>query len=128
MIHSAEGDLWQRVVVTSCRAFVESAADPSIHRIVYVDGPAVLPWAVRQKRAPGVELLREVFTQLIEAGLIAPLPLEPVAYLFWGAFFEAGMYVSAAEERETAERETTAAMIRFFTGLRLPQARGGRPT
>jgi AcrR family transcriptional regulator len=43
-VEAAEGDLWQRLVVTGCQAFIENVADPSVRRIVYIDGPAVLDW------------------------------------------------------------------------------------
>ena len=124
VIQSAEGDLWQRIVVTGCRAFVESASDPSIHRIVHLDGPSVLPSAVRQRRGPGMGLVREAFTQLQDAGFIGPVPLGAMVQLFWAMFFEAGVYVSEAEDREAAKEETAAALIQLFTGLRL-QAGGG---
>lgn len=125
VIQAAEGDLWQRIVVTGCRAFVESASDPSIHRIVHLDGPAVLPAAVRQRRGPGMGLVRAVFTQLQDAGLIGPVPLGAMVHLFWAMFFEAGVYVSEAEDREAAKEETAAALIQLFTGLRLQAGGGG---
>ena len=128
VIQSAEGDLWQRIVVTGCRAFVESAADPSIHRIVYLDGPAVLPWAVRHGRGAGLGLVREVLTQLWDAGFIGPVssgPPEALVHLFWAAFFEAGVYVGEAADQETAKEEMTTVLIRLFTGLRLQAGGGG---
>ena len=53
-VQAAEGDLWQRLVVTGCQAFIENVADPSVRRIVYIDGPAVLDWPAEQKSAPGL--------------------------------------------------------------------------
>lgn len=126
VIRSAEGDLWQRLVVTGCRAFVGSAADPSIHRIVYLDGPTVLPWAVRHRRAPGMARVREVLTLLQDAGFIGPVSLDAMGHLFWAAFFEAGVYVSEAEDRAAAKEEVATELIQLFTGLRL-QAGGGAP-
>ena len=64
-IQGAEGDMWQRSVATVCQAFVELATDPSVRRILYVDGPAVLDWNIVQGPTPALILLREIFEQLM---------------------------------------------------------------
>lgn len=118
VMEEAAGDLWQRLVVTGCRASVESLSDPTVRRIVHVDGPAVLSWSTRHEQASGLELLRRVFGQLRAAGLIEPLPLAPLVSLFWALFLQAGTYIAEAENREQAREEMTAVFIRFFEGLR----------
>ncbi len=118
VMEAAAGDLWQRLVVTGCRAFADSLSDPTVRRIVYVDGPAVLSWSTRHEQASGLELLRRVFGQLRAAGLIEPTPQAPLVSLFWTLFLEAGTYIAKAENREQAREEMTAVFIRFFEGLR----------
>lgn len=117
-IQAAEGDLWQRVVVTGCRAFVESVATPSVQRIVHTDGPAVLDRTVLQTTAPGLRLLREIFEQLMAEGLIEQMPLDPLSYLFWATFFEAGTYIASAADQAVAQQEMLIVLERLFTGLR----------
>ena len=118
VMEEADGDLWQRLVVTGCRAFVDSLSDPTVRRIVHVDGPAVLSRSARHGQASGPELLRGVFGQLRAAGLIKPMPLEPLVALFWALFFEAGTYIAEAKDWEQAREEMMAVLIRFFEGLR----------
>ena len=118
VIEAADGDLWQRLVVTGCRAFVETLSDPTVRRILHVEGPAVLSWPARQERNPGLNLLRRLCGQLMVAKLMKPQPLDPLAALFWSAFFEAGTYIEEAENREQAQAEMTAVLIRIFEGLR----------
>ena len=118
VMEEADGDLWQRLVVTGCRAFVESLSDPTVRRIVHVDGPAVLSWSTRHEQVSGLKLLRRVFGQLRAAGLIEPMPLAPLASLFWALFLAAGTYIAEAENREQAQEEMTTVFIRFFEGLR----------
>ena len=118
-VQAAEGDLWQRFIVTGCQAFIESVADPSVQRIVYIDGPAVLDWPIEQRRAPGLIFLRNVFEQLMSEGFIERRPLEPLIRLIWVTFFEAAIYISQVGDNATARKEMTDTLIRLLTGLRL---------
>ena len=117
-IQAAEGDTWQRFIVTGCQAFVESAMNPSVRRIIHTDGPAVLDWAVVQKNTPGQRLSRNVFEQLMAEGLIEQMPLEPLVHMLWAAFFEAGVYIAYADDSAAAQEEMGSALVRLITGLR----------
>ena len=118
-VEAAEGDLWQRLVVTGCQAFIESVADPSVRRIVYIDGPAVLDWPAEQKSAPGLIFLRNVFEQLMSEGFIERRPLEPLVRLLWAGLFEVGAYIAQADDRAAAQKEMTDALMYVLNGLRL---------
>ncbi len=117
-VQATEGDTWQQLV-TGCQAFIESVADPSVQRIVYVDGPAVLDWPTEQKRAPGLIFLRNIFKKLMAEGLVEQMPLEPLIRLIWVTFFEAAIYISQADDNAAARKEMTDTLIRLLTGLRL---------
>ena len=117
-IQAAEGDTWQRFIVTGCHAFIENAANPSVQRIVHVDGPAVLDWTVMQESGPGIALLRNVFEQLMGEGLIEQRPLEPLIHLAWAMLFEAAVYIAQADDSATTQEEVVGALIRVLTGLR----------
>ena len=119
-VQATEGDTWQQLV-TGCQAFIESVADPSVRRIVYVDGPAVLDWPIEQRRAPGLIFLRNVFEQLMSEGFIERRPLEPLVRLLWAALFEVGVYIAQADDKAVAKEEMTSALLRLLTGLR-PQS------
>ena len=128
-VQAAEGDLWQRFIVTGCQAFIESVSDPSVRRIVYIDGPAVLNWPTEQRRAPGLIFLRNVFEQLMSEGFIEKRPLEPLVRLLWAALFEVGVYIAQADDRAAAQKEMTDALMHVLNGLRLqpePPARSPR--
>ena len=117
VIEAADGDLWQRLVVTGCRAFVDTLSEPTVRRILHVEGPTVLSWSARLEQDPGLDLLRRLCTRLMAAGLMTPQPLEPLATLFWSAFFEAGTYIAEAENQEQARAEMTTVLVRIFEGL-----------
>ena len=125
-MQATEGDTWQQLV-TGCQAFIESVADPSVQRIVYVDGPAVLDWPIEQRRAPGLILLRNIFKKLMAEGLVEQMPLEPLIRLIWVTFFEAAIYISQVDDNATARKEMTDTLIRLLTGLRLQSEPRPRP-
>ena len=117
-VQAADGDPWQRIVVTACHAFVERAAAPGIRRILYVDGPAVLGQAAMQQSGPGLEFTRQAFTALVDAGLLEPVPLEPLVHLLWGAFFQVAFYIASADDVPTAQAEGLTVLLRVLDGLR----------
>ena len=117
-IQAAEGDTWQRFIVTGCQAFIENAVSPSVQRIVHIDGPAVLDWTVIQQSGPGLRLLRNVFEQLMAEGLIEQRPLEPLIHLAWAMLFEAGVYIAHADDTAATQEEVVGVLIRMLTGLR----------
>lgn len=110
--------LWQQVIV-GCHAFIESALTPSMQRIVHTDGPSVLDWPVVQKSGPGLTLLRKVLGQLMDEGLIEKMPIDPLAYVLWGTFFEAGVYIANADDISAAREETAELLVRLLAGLRV---------
>ena len=114
---AADGDLWQRLVVTGCRAFVATLSESTVRRIVYVDGPAVLARPARREQDPGLDLLQRLCARLMEAGSMKPQPLEPLVALLWTVFFTAGTYIAAAESRAQARAEMTTVLIRVFEVL-----------
>ncbi len=111
-------DLWQQVIV-GCHAFIESALTPSMQRIVHTDGPSVLDWPVVQKSGPGLTLLRKVLGQLMDEDIIERMPVDPLAYVLWGTFFEAGVYIANADDIPAAREETAELLVRLLAGLRV---------
>lgn len=118
-VQAAEGDVWQRLVVTTCYAFVERAADPKVQRIMHVDGPAVLGRTAASRTRPGLELACQMFEALVAAGLLKPLSLDPLISLLWALFFEAGVYIANAADTAAAQEEMLATMLEILNGLRV---------
>jgi AcrR family transcriptional regulator len=82
------------------QAFLDSALDPAVRRIVLLDAPAVLGWeAWRQVDADhGLGLVAEGLSHAMDAGLIRRRPVQPLAHLLLAALNEAAMMVAAAED------------------------------
>jgi AcrR family transcriptional regulator len=114
---TAEGDGWQRLM-TWVGLTLERVMDPSVRRIVYLDGPAVLDWSSEQRRAPAIALLREIIAPLMAAGVIERLPLETLARQIWALFFNAAVDITRAEEGGLALHERQVVLRRILSGLR----------
>ncbi len=118
---ATEGDTWHRIVEIGCSAFVEVATDPSVRRMIYLDGPAVLGHSVSPSNhnAPGMIILGEGFKRLMAEGLIEEQPLEPLSRLFWGIFSEAGAYIAGAANADEAKNEIKFVLHSLYQGLRV---------
>jgi hypothetical protein len=67
----------------------------------------------------GLALVQFGITSLIDAGLIARQPVDPLAHLVIGALSEAAVVIAQAEDTEAARTEMGAALERLMTGLRV---------
>jgi AcrR family transcriptional regulator len=107
-----------------CRAFLDICLDPSVQRIVIVEGPAVLGWetwhAIEERYGHG--LVVAGVQAAIDAGLVEAQPVEPLANVLFGALAQAGMVVARADDPRAARTEMEAAMDRLLDGLRAQKA------
>ena len=120
-IAAAEGDDWQRLM-TGVDLFLGGILDPTVQRIVYIDGPAVLDWSSEQRRAPAIALLREIFAPLMAAGVIEQLPLDALLRQLWALFFNAAVDIAQAEEGALELRDRVIVLRRILSGLRPPDS------
>jgi AcrR family transcriptional regulator len=83
-----------------CLAFLDAALDPAVRRIVLLDAPAVLGWqAWRELETTyGLGLVSEALEHCMEAGLVPPRPVQPLAHILLAALNEAAMLVANAHD------------------------------
>ncbi|WP_067965632.1 TetR/AcrR family transcriptional regulator [Nocardiopsis trehalosi] len=112
----AEPDPWDRLV-TGCREFLAAGADPEAHRIMFVDGPAVLGWDAwrRIDEASSERHLAEQLAALAEAGIVRG-PVAPLVHLLSGAMNEAALWLAQSPEGDPDE--TADALVRMLEALR----------
>ena len=119
-VQEAEGDLWQRFIETGCTAFIESLSDKSAQRIIFTDGPSVLAPDIWHKNVQAVNLITQVFEQLEAEGFIEEkTPHKALARLLWGAFLEAGVYISHATDSVEAQHEMLSGLKHWLEKLRI---------
>jgi AcrR family transcriptional regulator len=114
----AHDDPWAQLTA-GCRAFLAAGTDPDVQRIMLIDGPAVLGWSEwrAQDEAASARHLAEALAELIDQGVIAAQPVEPLARLLSGAMNEAALWLATSDDPDDLDR-TWAALSRLLASLR----------
>ena len=123
-IQSGQGgpeDLWDNRVHAGTEAYLDACLDPTVQRIALIEASAVLGWEEHRDldEKSGLGLIRGTLQEVLEAGLIAPQPLEPLAHLVLGAITEAVMYIARADDVSSARKEMGTSLEHLFDGLRV---------
>ncbi len=66
----------------------------------------------------GLGLIKHGLQSLVEQGLIARQPVEPLAHLLLGAINEAGMMIAGSKDVDTARKVVGQSLDHFLQGLR----------
>lgn len=112
-------DPWEAMVV-GLDMYLDVCQDREIRQIVLTDAPSVLGWtAWREVEARhSLGLIRLGITNLIEAGITRPQPVDPLAHAILGMLTEAGLYVASADDPQAAQAEMEQVLRRMMDGLR----------
>jgi AcrR family transcriptional regulator len=95
----AHDDPWAQLTA-GCQAFLTASTDPSVQRIMLIDGPAVLGWHEwrAMDEAASARHLAEALAALIDDGVIAEQPVAPLAHLLSGAMNEAALWLATSTD------------------------------
>ena len=106
-------------------AALDAALDPGLVRLTLLDAPAVLGWQAWRELGDryGLGLLRATLAAAIDAGALAPGPVDPLAQILLAALEEAMLHVARADDPERARAEAGAALGRLIDGLRASSGR-----
>jgi AcrR family transcriptional regulator len=117
-ISSAEDPL--QALHAGAQAFLDACEDPAVRRIALVDAPSVLGW--EQWREIGLRygfgLVQGTVQAAIDAGLIDPQPVLPLAHLLLGAIDEGAMLIARADDGGETRAQVGASVTRFLDALR----------
>jgi hypothetical protein len=98
----------------------QRAESREAQRILLIDGPAVLGWERwRALQAPSLASMAETFRSLMEQGVIAERPPEPLAHLVIAALNEAALSIAHAPSPQAELARQTDALLALVGGLRL---------
>lgn len=117
-----EKDPWEQIRA-ACRAYLDACLERDVQRIVVLDAPSVLGWHTwcEIDRRHGLGVLRERFEVAIDAKVIDPQPLEPLALLVLGALNTGGRVIADAKQSGAARKQVGATIDRLLSGLRKPR-------
>jgi AcrR family transcriptional regulator len=116
---SSAGDPLQ-ALHAGAQAFLDACEDPAVRRIALVDAPSVLGW--EQWREIGLRygfgLVQGTVQAAMDAGLIDPQPVLPLAHLLLGAIDEGAMLIARADDGGETRAQVGASVARFLDALR----------
>ena len=89
-------DPWARLKV-GCRAFLQSASDPEVQRIISVDAPSVLGWEKWRsiEERYGLGAIRASLQAAAADGYLPRRDIETLAHILFGALIEATMVLAS---------------------------------
>jgi len=115
-------DAWSALLIGT-NASLEACLEPAVHRILFIDAPAVLgleKWR-ESDQSYYLDGMKTVVQAAMDQGQIERQPVDPLAHLILGALTEAAMLVAHAEDKDGARRDVSAAVTRLLEGLRAKQ-------
>lgn len=118
---AAEADPFALLVVGT-RAYLDVCTDPAITRVTLIDAPSVLGWEEWREidMRHGLGIVIAGLQGGMEAGVLRPQPVRPLAHLLLGAMGEAGMVIANAADPAAARAEVEPALLGLLDGLRVP--------
>ena len=101
------------------RAWLDACEEPSIQQIALLDAPSVLGWEEWREIGMryGFGLVQGTLQAAMDAGLLEPAPVKPLAHLIVGAVDEAAMVIARADDDGRTRREVGESVDRFLDHL-----------
>lgn len=121
-------DPWDQLIA-GCRAFLLAGSDHANQRIMLIEAPSVLGWDEWRSmdEASSAAVLAEGLRALINAGIVADQPIEPLTRLLSGAMNEAAVWLAQSPTPGGLDA-TMSALGQLLAGLRSDKRRqSGRP-
>jgi len=103
-------------------AFLEACEDPAIQRIALLDAPSVLGWERWREvgQENGLGLVSAVLQEAVDAGLLAPQPVDALAHVLMGAIDEGAMLIARADDGGATREQVGATIERLIDALAAP--------
>lgn len=108
-------------LAAGAHAVLEACEDPAVQRIALIDAPSVLGWEAWREIGMryGLGLVEATLQAAIDAGVLAPQPVRPLAHLLLGAIDEGAMLVARADDIAAARAEVSASIAGLLDALRI---------
>jgi Tetracyclin repressor-like, C-terminal domain len=108
------------LMVSGMRAFLDACEEPAVKQISLIDAPAVLGWREWREidNQHGLGLTRLALQGAVDAGVLRPITVEPMAHLFVAALSEAAFVIAHADHPGKARADVEEALVQLVEGLR----------
>ena len=99
-------------------AYIEMSLEPEIHRIGFLDGPAVLGDPPQWPSQSGcIRSTQRSIQKLMDEGTIREVDTEATARLIMGALLGASLWIAHADDPQTASEKAGESFIALASGL-----------
>jgi AcrR family transcriptional regulator len=104
----------------ACRGWLQACSRPEAQQIVLLDAPAVLGYEAWREigERHGLGAVMAAVQAGIDAGVMAPQPVRPLAHVLVGALDEAALYVARADDPAAALAEMDVVLVRMVDSMR----------
>jgi AcrR family transcriptional regulator len=115
----AADDPWE-LMLAGMRAFLDACDRPDVKQISLTDAPAVLGWSEWREidNRYGLGLTRAALQGAVDAGVVRPIAIEPMAHLLVAALSEAAFFIAHSRHPRKARAEVEEALLQLADGLR----------
>ena len=115
----ATDDPWE-LMLAGMRSFLDACEEPAVKQIALTDAPSVLGWQEWREidNRHGLGLTRAALQGAVDAGVLRPIAVEPMAHLFVAALSEAAFVIAYSDHPRKARAEVEQALIQLIEGLR----------
>jgi AcrR family transcriptional regulator len=115
----ATDDPWD-LMLAGMRSFLDACEEPAVKQIALTDAPSVLGWQEWREidNRHGLGLTRAALQGAVDAGILRPIAVEPMAHLFVAALSEAAFVIAYSDHPRKARAEVEQALIQLIEGLR----------
>ena len=128
-----EGELMERIVASmeatdepwelllaGVVSFLDACEEPAVKQISLTDAPSVLGWQEWREidNRYGLGLTRAALQGAVDAGVLRPIAVEPMAHLFVAALSEAAFVIAHSDRPRKARAEVEDALLQLVEGLR----------
>ena len=116
-----EGDLWDQTIRAGVEAYLDATMGLAVQRITLIEASAVLSREENYQldKKYGLDPIRGVLQELMDAGLLAPQPLGALSHFVLNMLAQASLYIAQADDQVVARKEISAFIYSFFDGLRV---------
>jgi AcrR family transcriptional regulator len=114
------GDPWRQLTTGITNHLRLRAESAEAQRILLIDGPAVFGWERwRELQTATLQGMVYTFRMLMDEGIIARRPAEPLAHLIVAALNDAALSIAHAPDPKAALTVFTEALLALVEGLRI---------
>jgi AcrR family transcriptional regulator len=116
----ASDDPWE-LMLAGMRSFLDACEEPAVKQIALTDAPSVLGWQEWREidNRHGLGLTRAALQGAVDAGVVRPIAVEPMAHLFVAALSEAAFVIAYSDHPRRARAEVEQALVQLIEGLRI---------